>query len=144
MNILLTGGTGFVGVALEKKLTKLGHKLSVVTRSRASAQKKLLDTTRIIECDLNNTILSETNFTEIDVVVNLVGESIQGRWTNKKKQEIKNSRIQATKNLLHNLPATVKTVVTASAIGFYGDRGDELLTENSTQGEGFLSKVCQE
>jgi uncharacterized protein (TIGR01777 family) len=83
-----------------------------------------------------------------DAVVNLAGESIaEGRWTDDKKRRIRESRVKGTKLLgdaLANLTVPPKTFVCASAIGYYGNRGDELLTETSAAGEDFLAKVCAE
>lgn len=144
MNILMTGGTGFIGKELVSKLLALGHKLTVVTRSRDSAKNKIPAVVNVIECDLNAKPLTRENFNGIDAIINLAGESIVSRWTKHQKDEIKNSRVNCTKNLLVNCPAQVKVLVNASAIGFYGDRGDEELTENSSKGSGFLSDVCEE
>lgn len=143
MNILMTGGTGFIGRELAKKLVLSGHKLTVVTRNAGSAKDKLPPGTNIIECDLNTTPLTKENFAGIEAIINLAGESIDSRWTKQHKQNIKNSRVEGTKNLLLNCPADVKTLISASAIGFYGDRNDEVLTENSAKGSGFLCDVCE-
>jgi uncharacterized protein (TIGR01777 family) len=83
-----------------------------------------------------------------DAVVNLAGESIaEGRWTDDKKRRIRESRVKGTKLLgdaLANLAVPPKTLVCASAIGYYGNRGDELMTETSAPGDDFLAKVCAE
>jgi uncharacterized protein (TIGR01777 family) len=144
MNILLTGGTGFIGSELVLKLLSAGHKLTVVTRNRAAATGKLPSTVSFVEHDLNASPLKETEFENIDAIINLAGESIDRRWTAKNKAAIRNSRILCTQNLLLNCPATVKTLVNASAVGFYGDRGGEELTESSPIGKGFLTDVCEE
>lgn len=144
MNILMTGGTGFIGKRLAEKLVSAGHKLKVVSRNKLSAIKKLPAAVEIIEHDLNTSALPPETFDGIDAIVNLAGESIDSRWTKQHKLNIRNSRIDGTKNLLLNCPATVKTLISASAIGFYGDRGDEELTENSGRGAGFLADVCEQ
>jgi len=144
MNILMTGGTGFIGKELAKKIASEGHKLTVVTRNESSAKNKLPEGTKFIEGDLNTTPLTEENFRGIDAIINLAGEAIDSRWTKQHKQNIKSSRIVGTKNLLLNCPASVKTLISTSAIGYYGDRGDEELTELSPKGSGFLSDVCKE
>jgi uncharacterized protein (TIGR01777 family) len=82
-----------------------------------------------------------------DAVVHLAGESIVGRWTDEKKKAIRESRVQGTRNLATALARTEskpKVFVCASAVGFYGSRGDELLREESAAGQGFLSEVCRE
>jgi uncharacterized protein (TIGR01777 family) len=82
-----------------------------------------------------------------DAVVHLAGESVVGRWTDEKKQAIRESRVQGTRNLaaaLAQSEAKPRVLVCASAVGFYGNRGDELLPEESPGGQGFLPEVCRE
>jgi uncharacterized protein len=82
-----------------------------------------------------------------DVVIHLTGESVAGRWTAEKKRRIRESRIVSTSNLSRALAKAEKppsTFLCASAIGYYGNRGDEILTEDSPPGEGFLPEVCRE
>jgi uncharacterized protein (TIGR01777 family) len=82
-----------------------------------------------------------------EAVIHLAGESIVGRWTDAKKKEIRDSRVLGTRNLATALAKTAAkpgVLVCASAIGFYGNRGDELLKEESSSGEGFLAEVCRE
>lgn len=144
MNILMTGGTGFIGKHLAVKLVSAGHKLTVVTRNKTSARDKLPPDTHVVECDLNTQPLSAETFDGIDAIINLAGESIDARWTKQHKKNIRTSRIDGTKNLLLNCPASVKTLIQASAIGFYGDRANETLTEDSAKGSGFLADICEE
>ena len=142
MNIMMTGGTGFIGQELGFKLVGSGHKLKIVTRDQESAKRKLNFSSEFIECDLNSEALKASDFADIDVIINLAGESVDGRWTAEKKKLIKESREQTTRHLLLNCPNTVKTIVTASAQGFYGDRGNEALNEDTPKGAGFLAEVC--
>jgi hypothetical protein len=82
-----------------------------------------------------------------DAVVHLAGESVVGRWTPEKKKAIRDSRVLGTRNLATALAQTAekpRVFICASAVGFYGDRGDELLNEQSLSGQGFLSEVCRE
>jgi uncharacterized protein (TIGR01777 family) len=82
-----------------------------------------------------------------DAVIHLAGETIAERWTKAKKQAIRESRVLGTRNIAEALAQTAKrpaVLIAASAIGYYGDRGDEVLTEESTGGEGFLAEVCRE
>jgi uncharacterized protein len=91
--------------------------------------------------------LSPVKVSGFDAVVHLAGESIVGRWTEEKKRAIRDSRVQGTHNLaaaLAQSEAKPAVFVCASAIGFYGNRGDELLREESPGGQGFLSEVCRE
>jgi hypothetical protein len=85
----------------------------------------------------------------MDAVVHLAGETIAGRWTPEKKRKIYDSRVLGTRNLVEGLTRLdaqekPKVLVSASAVGYYGDRGDERLTEEAPPSEGFLSKVCQD
>lgn len=143
MKILMTGATGLIGSELGQKLNELGHSISVVSRSKSKALENLPFHADVIEWDLNTTPLNSEYFNDVDVVINLAGDSIDGRWTAKKKKQILDSRVQTSLNLLINCPATVKTIITASAQGYYGERGNEELSEASTPGKGFLAEVCQ-
>ena len=143
MKILLTGATGFIGTELVRHLLAEGHELKVITRNRAAAQNHLGAKPEFIEHDLNESPLQTNDFHTVDAVINLAGESIQGRWTAEKKNRIMQSRKNVADNLLRNLPKTVSTLITVSAQGIYGDRGAEILTENSSAGEGFLAEVCK-
>ena len=91
--------------------------------------------------------LSPTAVSGFDAVVHLAGESVVGRWTNEKKSAIRDSRVLGTRHLsaaLAQSEAKPRVLVCASAIGFYGSRGDELLREESPAGQGFLAEVCRE
>src|SRR5258708_37386105 len=82
-----------------------------------------------------------------DAVIHLGGESIVGGWTEEKRKVIRESRVQGTRNLaaaLARSEAKPRVLVCASAVGFYGNRGDELLREDSPSGQGFLPEVCRE
>lgn len=144
MRILVTGATGFIGLSLGPQLVSAGYKVIVVTRNSAKARAQLTYKADFVECDLNREALAPENFKDVSTVINLAGESIDGRWTLEKKNKILNSRVTSAKNLLKNCPVSVSTVITASAQGIYGDRGDEILTEESAEGSGFLAEVCRE
>ena len=144
MKILMTGGTGLIGQEVGKKLVALGHEVTVVTRNSKTARQNLSFKASFVECDLNENPLSAIDFNGIDAIVNLLGESVDGRWTESKKKSIYDSRINSAKNLLKNCPENLKCVVTASAIGIYGDRADEEVNENSFIGNGFLADVCKD
>lgn len=79
---------------------------------------------------------------DLDAVIHLAGEPIAGRWTTEKKRRIRESRVEGTQRLCAALPRSVKVLVCASAIGIYGDRGTEPLTEDSEPGSGFLPEIC--
>lgn len=142
MKILITGATGFIGVRLGEELVKAGHSLVVVTRNSAKARAELKYKADLVECDLNLTKLPAESFNGVIAVINLTGESIDGRWTSAKKKKIRDSRVLSARHLLANCPASVATIITASAQGIYGDRADEILTEESVPGKGFLAEVC--
>ncbi len=143
MKILITGATGFIGSSLGEYLAKEGHAVVLVTRNAKEASRHLTYKADLVECDLNSEALPLESFAKINVVINLAGESIEGRWTRAKKSKILNSRIYTSRNLLKNCPDTVSTIITASAQGIYGDRGDELISESSSLGTGFLADVCR-
>ena len=110
--------------------------------SSAKARAELNYKADLVECDLNTTPLPAESFFGVNAVINLTGESIDGRWTSAKKKKIRDSRVLSARHLLANCPANLSTIITASAQGIYGDRGDETLTELSPTGKGFLAEVC--
>lgn len=142
MHILLTGATGFIGKALAELLYAHDHNLIVVSRDVEKAAK-LLPFAKSISWDPADLrqALSET-----DVVINLAGESIaSGKWNKKKKTSIVNSRMLAAQRLvdaMQNLKKKPGLFMQASAIGIYGNRGEEVCTELSSHGSGFLADVC--
>ncbi len=142
MNILISGGTGFIGEDLRLMLLKKGHNLVILTRSPGKYQDEAAKNQRFIS--LEEDLTAEMN--EADAVINLAGENIFAlRWTPEKKERILNSRIRVTKNMVDAMrEADNKPVVFVSSSGanIYGDRGDDLLDENEPAAEGFLGKVC--
>lgn len=142
---LVTGATGFVG---RKLLSQLEHPF-VVSRSLASAKKKLsLPDDQIIEWDPQETFPTTVSSTHFRHVVNLMGDPIaQGRWNEDKKKRIRDSRVIGTRNLIDGLIARGElpdVFVSASAIGFYGDSGEDVVEETHQKGSGFLPDVCEE
>src|SRR5438105_9818581 len=142
MKILVTGSTGLVGSALIPSLKSKGHQVIRLVRSTPN------DSATEVFWNPEKGILNASELEGIDAVVHLAGESIaEGRWTDEKKKRIRESRVKGTKLLgdaLANLSNPPKTLVSASAVGYYGNRGDEVLTEGSTPGDGFLAEVCVE
>ena len=140
MKILVSGASGFLGTALVSFLTTGGHSVTrlVRSRSRSDAQEVLWDP--------NHGVADVARLEGCDAVVHLAGENIVGRWTAEKRARIRDSRVTGTKTLcdaLAQLSSPPKVLVSASAIGYYGNRGDQVLTEESPAGQGFLAEVCQ-
>ncbi|WP_374073398.1 TIGR01777 family oxidoreductase [Bdellovibrio bacteriovorus] len=143
MRILMTGATGLIGKEVGKVLAEKGHELFVVSRSLAKAREILPFPCEVIVGDLNEGPLKDERLKSIEAVINLMGEPIiNGRWTEEKKKSIYDSRVIGTRHLVASLPATLKIFASASAIGFYGSCGDEILREDHNPGSDFLAKVC--
>ena len=141
MKILIGGSHGLVGTALIKSLEAQGHEIFRLVRHAPTSKTE-------VEWSPDRYSIALARIEGFDAVVNLAGESIaEGRWTDDKKRRIRESRVKGTKLLgdaLANLTVPPKSFVCASAIGYYGNRGDELLTESSAPGDNFLAKVCAE
>ncbi|MBI4854780.1 MAG: TIGR01777 family protein [Acidobacteria bacterium] len=140
--ILITGSSGLIGSALVKTLEKNSYKIKKLVRSNSNPQanefKWQPETGEIDPLALN----------QADGLIHLAGENIaEGRWTEEKKQRLRDSRIKSTKNLCNTLlkaNSNLKVVLMASATGYYGNRADEILDEKSSQGKGFLSQLTFE
>lgn len=139
MNILITGPTGLLGNALIEKIQKRGDSFTGLTRSSSKLYKSQG------YWDPDNGEIDLDSLEGHEAVINLAGESITGRWTPEKKRRIQSSRLLSSEllaNSLLKLKSKPSVVVAASAVGFYGDRGDEVLTEESGPGEGFFPDLC--
>lgn len=132
MKIAVTGASGFVGRRLCARARERGHE--VVTIGRFSGDRRW------------DPMAGPAPLSGVDAVVHLAGEPVaEGRWTRRKMAAIRDSRVVGTRNLVEGLAgAPVRVLVSASATGYYGDRGEEELTEDSPSGEGFLAEVCRE
>jgi len=143
MKILITGSSGLVGTSLVSSLSGKGHDLIRLTRTPSTASGTI-----ILWDPHASEVVRDDRLEDLDVAVHLAGENIgSGRWTPLKKASIRNSRVQGTGLLsrtLSHLNRPPKVFISASATGFYGNRGDELLTEESPIGEGFLPGVCRD
>ena len=139
MRILITGSHGLVGKALISKLTNDGHEIFSLVRHKSGGASE-------IEWHPNQGSIDSERVSGFDVVVHLAGESIaSGRWTDEKKRKIRESRVMGTTLLSQTLARVTKppaVFISASAIGYYGNRGDELLDEKSAPGNDFLAEVC--
>ncbi|MBS4012481.1 MAG: TIGR01777 family oxidoreductase [Bacteroidetes bacterium] len=139
MKILISGGSGFIGRNLHNSLSKEGHYIKILTRDK---DNKYLDHNTLFSYDY----FDNGNIENFDIVINLSGESIgKGRWTSKRKEKIFKSRIDTTSRIvkaINTKKITPILLINASAIGYYGNRGDEELNESSLSGNDFLSQVC--
>ena len=143
MKLVITGGTGFIGSALCARLLELGHSLILFTRAQApataSANKKWLTWNPGSSGSWGQALEG------VDGVINLAGEPIARRWTEKHKEKITSSRIGTTRALLTAIGKAKekpKFLINGSAVGYYGPRGNETLTEEAGPGSDFLSRVC--
>ncbi len=149
MKILVSGATGLVGQHLVRRLLESGHDVTALSRDAGDATLNLPVRCRVHEWTPENGHLDGSALEGIDAVVHLAGENVGGgRWSAARKRSILRSRVDGTRTLtdaITRLPACARprVFVSASAIGFYGDRGDEILDETSDSGSGFLSDVCR-
>jgi uncharacterized protein (TIGR01777 family) len=145
MKVLVTGSTGFVGSALVPFLTSSGHTVTSLVRPKSAKPARAGP---IVDWDPEASRLSPSVLESIEAVVHLAGENIAaGRWNDQRKARIRDSRVRSTRLLaetLARMSRPPKTFVCASAVGYYGDRGEERLTEQSPPGTGFLPDVCQQ
>jgi hypothetical protein len=142
MRVLISGSTGLIGTVLVRRLTELGHEVTRLIRGPGKYSEPT------IAWNPNEMQLESSALEGFDAVVHLAGESIAGgRWTGKKKAKIHDSRIKSTTLLsqtLAGLQQPPAVFISASAMDYYGDRGDEILTEEKPPGDGFLADVCRE
>jgi len=137
--VLISGASGLIGSALVPALESGGYEVARLVRGSAKSRTDLVwDPMREV---------SPALVSGCDAVIHLSGENVAGRWTAEKKQKIRESRVVSTRNLawaIAKAEAPPRTFVCASAIGYYGNRGDEVLTEDSAPGAGFLPEACRE
>lgn len=146
MRIVLTGATGFVGRALVLRLARDGHKLLALTRSPKSAPSKLGADVEVV--DMNDPAAVDAAMRDAEAVVNLAGENVaEGRWTEKRKRELRASRIDTTRTLVDAMRRTqskVRVLLSTSAVGYYGDTGDREVDETTPAANDFLAQLCVE
>ncbi|TDO19641.1 TIGR01777 family oxidoreductase [Pedobacter duraquae] len=140
-HVLLTGATGMVGTALIKKLLQEGHQVSILSR-----HQQKISGVNVFLWDVQKAAIDESAFQGVTTIIHLAGENIaDGKWTEKRKKEIINSRVESTALLyqtLGKIKHDVSSFISASAVGYYGDCGDEILTEETPAGFGFLPECC--
>jgi uncharacterized protein len=144
MNITLTGGTGFIGSALVSHLLEQGHSVTVLSRSMNT---ELSPEVRTVLWDSAQGEPPAEALSGADAVIHLAGEPVAQRWTYDAKRRIRSTRVDGTRFLIQALSVASprpKMMVSASAIGYYGDRGDEILTETSPPGSGWLAGVARD
>lgn len=139
----ITGGTGFVGGHLIHLLLEKGYRVVAVGRSAKPASSR--ENLEYISADTTIKGAWQETLKTVDLVINLAGASIFHYWTASYKKSIHTSRILTTRHLVEALAANQRvTFVSTSAMGFYGSRDDDLLTENEPVGEDFLAEVCRD
>lgn len=141
-HILISGATGMLGRHLIDTLLQLGYKVSILSR-----KPQRINHVQVYLWDVKKREIDPACLSGVDTVIHLAGENISSeRWTKRRKKEIIDSRV-ASMHLLFKIIAEqgnqVKNFITAAAVGYYGDRGDEVLTERSQPGEGFLAECCK-
>lgn len=142
--VLITGGTGLIGKHLCRQLLDKGYHIHLLSRkANPSADSRI----KSFIWDVKNGIIDKNCIDGVDTIIHLAGEGIvDKRWTKQRKKDIIDSRTESIRmiySLVKNTPsAYVKSIISAAAVGFYADRGDEILTEKSTAGNGFLAESC--
>lgn len=148
MNILITGATGMVGQDLVPELLRHGHMITVLARDPKSATTQLGSKVKVFAWDGQKGPPPSKAFEGIEAIVHLAGEGVAGkRWSESRKQALRESRILSGQNLLEGLKASglrLKVFITASGVGFYGDRKDQKLQETEPAGSDFLAGLCVE
>ena len=144
MKILITGATGIIGRSVCRALINGGHQVAALSR-RLPAVTDLAGAITF-RWEAVAEIPPAACWEGVEAVIHLAGEPVAAaRWTEEHKQRIRDSRVKGSRNLVAGMRATTrppKVLVSASAVGFYGDRGDEFLNESSDPGSDFLSEVC--
>jgi hypothetical protein len=142
MKVLISGASGLIGSALGRRLEGAGSSVVRMVRRRAESPLEL--------AWQPGERLDPALVSGLDAVVNLAGRSLAGRWSPRRQREIRDSRLAATRTIARAVAESFRAcgkpavLVSASAIGYYGDRGRELLTEASSCGTGFLAELCRE
>jgi uncharacterized protein len=146
VKIIVSGSSGFVGTALIDSLRPEGHSISRLVRSGSAVNADA--TSKMVRWEPPSGSIDLAAMEGADAVVHLAGASVAGgRWTEARKQVLRRSRVDATRHLvagLAQLKEKPHVLVSASAIGYYGERGDEVLTEMSVAGSDFLAQLCRD
>jgi len=141
MKVLITGANGLIGTALQESFNEKGYEMLLASRKEPKDAQH-------IQWDMETGFVDPEKLEGIDAVVHLAGENVSGlRWTEDKKKAIRDSRVLGTRNIVDAISKLKKkptVFISSSAIGFYGERGDEEVTESSAAGDTFLAVVCKE
>jgi uncharacterized protein (TIGR01777 family) len=140
MIVALTGASGFIGARVIDRLQQEGHTVRALGR-----QDPHMDAVDFVSWDAERDVAPEEALEDAGAIIHLAGAPVAQRWTEEAKRSIRNSRVIGTRNLvkpLESLQSRPGVLISASAIGYYGDRGEEMLTEESGPGSDFLSQVC--
>ena len=146
MKVFMTGGTGFVGKTLTRHLIQQGHQVTVLTR-KTPVNRSLSQGLSLLEGDPTKRGEWQRSVPEHEIIVNLAGASIFRKWDQETKEMIRESRVLTTTNLVEALSDGVEketTLISTSAVGYYGFHGDEELDEDNAPGEDFLASVTRE
>lgn len=138
-NILITGGTGFIGQALTELLQQANHSISTLSRQPKGANQ--------FSWQPDEGSMDVNALENQDIVIHLAGESLfTKRWSAKRKNYLKHNRQSACKTLIHHINEAAnppRTLIVASAIGFYGDTAEKVVDEHSPKGDNFPAEICQ-
>ena len=143
MKIVISGASGLIGRRLLKNLSAAGHSIHVLSRH---AGTNLPPGVKLSTWDPVKNQPPEESLRDAAAVIHLAGEPVAQRWTARTRQLIRESRVMGTRNLvqaIEKLPGKPEALICASAIGYYGSRGDEVLTETSAPANSYLAEVCQ-
>lgn len=140
--IILVGGSGFIGTELSRVFLSKNYKVVIVDLSSPKFFDRNLS---FIKKDLTNSLLEKEVVSGSYAIINLAGANISKKWNSKIKKIIFDSRVKTTLNIVNSIKESTerpKILINASAVGYYGDRGEEILTEEVGSGEGFVSDLC--
>lgn len=147
MRVAVTGATGFIGKSLCGALADRGDEVVAITRDVARARRVLPPPIEIVAWEAGEGGFPDFDALQADGLVHLAAETVSGRWGERHKKAIYDSRILSTSRLvaqLSGVEAAPGVLIVASAIGYYGDRGEETLDEESRPGDDFLARVCRD
>jgi uncharacterized protein (TIGR01777 family) len=139
MTVAITGSSGLIGSALAASLERDGHVVRRIVRGQPRGAGDIQWTPAA-------RLLDERRLAEVDVVVNLAGETIGKRWSPARRRAIRESRVRGTETVAGAIARSGRavTLINGSAVGYYGSRGDEVLSENSSNGRGYLAEICRD